>query len=233
MKALILAAGMGTRLEHLTKNTPKALVKTGGITLLEHTIRKLKQAGVTEIMINVHHFYEQIIDFVEKNDFGLNICFSIEKDALLDTGGGLKKAAWFFDDDKPFLIHNVDVISDIDLLEMYHFHCEEGVLATLAVRNRETQRYFLFDKNNFLCGRENLKTDECVLLPDSPPRTELKQLAFSGIHIVSPQIFAYMPKKDIFSITELYLHIPYRKVIAYQHDKGNWKDMGKISCYVL
>jgi NDP-sugar pyrophosphorylase family protein len=233
MKAMIFAAGKGTRLEHLTKHTPKALVKTGDITLLEHVIRKLKQAGVTEIIINVHHFYDQIIDFIEKNNFGLKICFSIEEDALLDTGGGLKKASWFFDDGKPFFIHNVDVISDINLQEMYDFHCKENAMATLAVRNRTTQRYFLFDKNNHLCGRENLKTNECILLPDSPPKTELNRLAFSGIHIVSPQIFDYMPTKDIFPITELYLNISPCKILAYQHDYGNWEDMGKISCYVF
>ena len=228
MKALILAAGLGTRLKHLTQHTPKALVKSGGITLLEHVIKKLKQADVQEIIINVHHFYEQIIDFIEKNDFGVKIRFSIENEQLLDTGGGLKKASWFFDDGNPFFIHNVDVISDIDLQQMLDFHCSKGALATLAVRNRQTQRYFLFDNHNRLCGRENLKTNECILLPDSPPKTELNRLAFSGIHLVSPQIFEFFPKKDVFPITELYLNIP-RQVLAYQHNYGQWADMGKIS----
>jgi len=227
MKAMIFAAGLGTRLEHLTKNTPKALVKMGGITLLEQVILKLKQAGVEEIIINIHHFYQQIIDFVAKNNFGVKIHFSIEAEKLLDTGGGLKKASWFFNDGKPFFIHNVDVISDINLREMYDFHCNNDVIATLAVRNRITQRYFLFDKNNRLCGRENLKTNECMLLPNSPPETELNRLAFSGIHVVSPEIFEFMPLKDVFSITELYLNIP-QKPLAYQHDYGTWADMGKI-----
>jgi NDP-sugar pyrophosphorylase family protein len=227
MKAIIFAAGLGTRLKHLTKNTPKALVKTGEITLLEHIIIKLKQAGVSEIIINVHHFYQQIIDFIENNNFDIKICFSIENEKLLDTGGGLKKASWFFDDNKPFFIHNVDVISDIDLQEMFDFHCRKNAIATLAVRNRETQRYFLFDAANRFYGRENTKANECILLPDSPPRAELHRLAFSGIHVVSPQIFEFMPQKDIFSITELYLNIP-QKIIAYQHNYGHWKDMGKI-----
>ena len=230
MKAMIFAAGLGTRLEHLTKNTPKALVKAGGITLVEHVILKLKQANVDEIIINVHHFYEQIVNFIRDNNFGVKICFSIEKDALLDTGGGLKKASWFFDDNNPFFIHNVDVISDINLGEMIDFHRKENAIATLAVRNRTTQRYFLFDKNNYLCGRENLKTNECMLLPHSPPKTELHRLAFSGIHVVSPQIFEYMPQKDVFSITDLYMNTPH-KTLAYQHDYGNWMDMGKITCF--
>jgi len=227
MKAIIFAAGLGTRLKHLTENTPKALVKADKITLLEHVIRKLKQVGVNEIIINVHHFYQQIIDFIEKNNFGIKIYFSVEDKKLLDTGGGLKKALWFFDDNKPFFIHNVDVISDINLQEMVNFHRQNNAIATLAVRNRETERYFLFDKNNHLCGRENLKTNEYILLPNSPPRTELHRLAFSGIHVVSPQIFEFMPQKDVFPITELYLNIPH-KIIAYQHDYGKWADMGKI-----
>ena len=227
---MIFAAGLGTRLKHLTEHTPKALVKVGEITLLEHVILKLKQAKVDEIIINVHHFYKQIIDFIEKNDFGIKFYFSIENEKLLDTGGGLKKASWFFDDNKPFFIHNVDIISDINLQEMYDFHCRKNAIATLAVRNRLTERYFLFDKNNRLCGRENLKTNECTLLSDSPPKTELHRLAFSGIHVVSPQIFEFMPSKDVFSITELYLSIS-SKIIAYQHNYGNWMDMGKITCY--
>ena len=228
MKAMIFAAGLGTRLKHLTEHTPKALVKTGGITLLERVILKLKQAGVEDIIINVHHFFGQIIDFVEQNDFGVQIRFSIEDKKLLDTGGGLKKASWFFDDNRPFFIHNVDVISDINLQEMYDFHCNSGAMATLAVRNRETQRYFLFDKNNCLCGRENLKTDERILLPYAPSETELHRLAFSGIQVVSPEIFAFMPQKEVFSITELYLNIP-QQVFAYQHDYGGWADMGTVS----
>ena len=233
MKAIIFAAGLGTRLKHLTQYTPKALVKAGEITLLEHIIYKLKQFGIQEIIINVHHFYEQIIDFIEKNDFGVKIYFSIEKEKLLDTGGGLKKASWFFDDGEHFLIHNVDVISDIDLNQMYNFHCQKNAIVTLAVRNRKTQRYFLFDNNNYLCGKENIKTNECILLPDSPPKTKLNRLAFSGIHLVSPQIFEFMPQKDVFPITELYLNMPHHQIFAYEHNYGQWTDMGKMECFVL
>ena len=228
MKALIFAAGLGTRLKELTQHTPKALVKVGGITLLERAVLKLKQAGVNEIIINAHHFAEQIISFVSQHDFGVKIHISLEKETLLDTGGGLKHAAHFFDK-SPFIIYNVDVISDIDLQKMYNFHCGQHAMATLAVRNRETQRYLLFDKNLQLCGKENLKTNEKNLIPNIPENTHLQRFAFSGIHIVSPEIFAFMPEKEVFSITELYLSVAQsQKIIAYLHNEDFWADMGKI-----
>ena len=227
MKAMIFAAGLGTRLQHLTQHTPKALVKFGGKPLLEHVIAKLKEVGVDKIIINVHHYAEQIIDFIHANDSGINIQFSIEENCLLDTGGGLKKASWFFDDEKPFFIHNVDVQSDLNLLEMYNFHCRNNALASLAVRNRDTQRYFLFDKKNRLCGRENLKINEKILFSEMATSEHLHRFAFSGIHVVSPKIFDYMPKEEIFPIINLYKNVN-KQVFAYPHDYGKWKDMGKI-----
>ncbi|MDR1181939.1 MAG: nucleotidyltransferase family protein [Bacteroidales bacterium] len=228
MKAMIFAAGLGTRLGRLTRDTPKALVEVGGKTLLEHVILKLKQAGVDDIIINVHHFSEQIIHFVNERSFDLNISFSIEKNKLLDTGGGLKKAAWFFNDDKPFFIHNVDIISDINLQEMYAVHCQKNGIATLAVRNRITERYLLFDDENRLCGKENLKVKNSVLLPGISSQATLQHLGFSGIHLVSPQIFEFMPRRrDVFPILGLYLTIA-DKIFAYKHNYGKWLDMGKI-----
>jgi NDP-sugar pyrophosphorylase family protein len=228
MKAMIFAAGLGTRLGHLTKHTPKALVNIGGKTLLEHVILKLKQAGVNDIIINVHHFHEQIIKFVNENNFGVDIHFSIEENKLLGTGGGLKHAAWFFCDANPFIIHNVDVISNIHLGEMYDIHCRKNAIALLAVRNRTTQRYLLFDDENRLCGKENLSTNKRIITPDTSPQIPLHRLAFSGIHVVSPRIFEFMPEtKDVFPITEIYLKIA-NNVLAYQHDYGKWMDMGKI-----
>ena len=232
MKAMIFAAGLGSRLKQLTQNKPKALVEVNGKPLLEHVINKLKQAGVSDIIINVHHYPQQIIDFVRSHDFGINISFSVEEDQLLDTGGGLKKASPFFDDGKPFFIHNVDVISDINLQEMYDYHLRENALATLAVRNRDTQRYFLFDENNRLCGRRNLKTNETILVPGTPSQASVHPFAFSGIHVVSPQIFAFMPKEDIFPVIDLYFNVN-NHVSAYLHDYGSWKDMGKIEDFVL
>ena len=232
MKAMIFAAGLGSRLKQLTQDKPKALVEVNGKPLIEYVINKLKQAGVTDIIINVHHYPQQIIDFVNNHDFGVNINFSLEKDQLLDTGGGLKKASHFFNDGKPFFIHNVDVISDINLLEMYDYHLKKNALATLAVRNRDTQRYFLFDDNNCLCGRKNLKTNEIVLVPDISPQVKLYPFAFSGIHVVSPQIFDFMPQEDVFPIINLYFKVN-NKVYAYPHNYGDWKDMGKIEDFVL
>jgi len=228
MRAMIFAAGLGTRLKELTQQTPKALVKVDGITLLERTILKLKQAGVDEIVINAHHFAEQIVDFVSQRNLGVNIHISLEKN-LLDTGGGLKQAAPFFDDGEPFIIHNVDVISDIDLLEIYHFHCRQKAMATLAVRNRHTQRYLLFDDNFQLCGRENTKTNEKNIISNIPENIPLQRFAFSGIQILSPEIFSFMPMKDVFPIIELYLSAAQsQKIIGFLHNEGNWADMGKI-----
>ncbi len=161
MKALIFAAGLGTRLRPLTNDHPKALVEVHGITLLEVAIRRLVAAGCEELIVNVHHYAEQVIDFIEKNgQFGIRIAISDERERLLDTGGGLKKAAWFFDDGQPFLACNADVLTDMDLAHFYQKHLETGVLATLAVRRRTTSRYFLFDEKMRLAGWQNAKTGE-------------------------------------------------------------------------
>jgi len=229
MKAMIFAAGLGTRLKELTRHTPKALVKTGEITLLERTIVKLRESGVDDIIINAHHFAEQIVDFVSQHYFGVKISISLENDLLLDTGGGLKHAEHFFNDGEPFIIHNVDIISDIDIQKMFHFHCRQQAIATLAVRNRNTQRYLLFNDNLELCGKENIKTKERLLVPNKLNNEPLQLLAFSGIHIVSPKIFSFMPAKNIFPITDVYFSAAQtQKVMAFVHNEGFWADMGKI-----
>lgn len=209
MKAMIFAAGLGTRLKPLTDTIPKALVPVGGKPLLQHTIEKLKLSGFDEIIINVHHFAEQIIDFVEQNNhFGIRIEFSDEREKLLDTGGGIKKASWFFDDDKPFLIHNVDILSNIDLHDLYTFHLKNNSAATLLCSDRQTSRYLLFDHNNYLKGWINQKTGAIKLpYPDFKPELHQK-LAFSGIHMLQPAIFRYMENfPDQFSIIDFYLSI--------------------------
>ncbi|MDR0368909.1 MAG: nucleotidyltransferase family protein [Bacteroidales bacterium] len=232
MKAMIFAAGLGTRLKQLTQHRPKALVEVNGKPLLLHVIEKLKQAGVDNLIVNLHHYPQQIVDFVRNNDWGVNICFSLEEDKLLDTGGGLKKAASFFDDGKPFFIHNVDVISDVDLQEMYHYHLKKNALATLAVRNRDTQRYFLFNENLCLCGRENKQINQRIVFPDISTETKLFPLAFSGIHVVSPQIFEFFPEEEVFPIIDLYTR-KHSRVFAFLHNYGNWKDMGKVEDFLL
>jgi len=227
MKALILAAGLGTRLKPLTDNKPKALVEVNSITLLEHTINKLKHAGVNEIIVNVHHFADQIKTFLEqKNYFDIYIEISDESYQLLDTGGGLKKASWFFDDNKPFFVHNVDVLSDINLGNLYQSHIINHSLVTLAVKDREASRYFLFDDSLQLCGWKNIKTGEVKI---SKNITEiLIPLAFSGIQILSTDIFKLINETGKFSLTDTYVGLAkYNKITGYRHDKDFWLDLGK------
>ncbi len=206
---MILAAGLGTRLKPLTDTMPKALVPVGGKPLLQHTIEKLKSSGFDEIIINIHHFGQQIIDFVESNNhFDIRIEFSDEREKLLDTGGGIKKASWFFDDGKPFLIHNVDILSNINLYELYAFHLKTLSPATLVCSRRQTSRYLLFDGENHLKGWINEKNGEVKSpFPNFNPEIHQK-LAFSGIHILQPSVFHYMENfSDKFSIIDFYLSI--------------------------
>ncbi len=227
MKAMIFAAGMGTRLKPVTDFKPKALAGIEGITLLEIVVNKLIHAGITDIIINVHHFAEQIIQFLkEKNNFGINICISDESDELLDTGGGLVKASWFFNDNNPFIAYNVDVLSDIDIENMIESHKQSCALATVAVRKRETTRYLLFDDMLHLCGWENNKTGEIKIIKRNPDI--LIPLAFSGIQILSPQIFAKTKLKGKFSMIDLYLELAvYNNIIGFAHNEGYWFDLGK------
>jgi len=206
MKAMIFAAGLGTRLKPITDNLPKALVPIAGKPLLEHVILKLKTAGFDEIIINIHHFPDQIIDFMKaNNNFGIRIEVSDERDELLDTGGGIRKVAWFFDDGKPFLVHNVDILSNIDLVELYNQHISTNSLATLVVSQRDTFRYLLFDKNRRLNGWINEKTGETK--PANLDQTQnYDKLAFSGIQILSPKVFELMEMSEKkFPIMDFYL----------------------------
>ncbi|MCX7798598.1 MAG: nucleotidyltransferase family protein [Melioribacter sp.] len=227
MKAFILAAGLGTRLKPLTDYKPKALIELNGIPLLEITIKKLLKFGFNDIIINLHHYAEQIINFLErKNFFNAKIEFSYEKDLLLDTGGGLKKASYFFDDKKPFLIHNVDVLTNINLLDLYEYHENKNAIATLAVQKRNSSRYFLFDEDNNLCGWKNCKTGKIILV--RKPLGKILEYAFSGIHIVSPKIFKYFPEKDVFSIVDFYLTVASKERITYyEHSNSIFFDLGK------
>jgi NDP-sugar pyrophosphorylase family protein len=206
MKAMIFAAGLGTRLKPLTDHMPKALVPVAGKPMLEHVIGKLKAAGFNEIVINVHHFANQIIDFLkEKNNFGIQIWISDETEELLDTGGGIKKAAHFFDE--PFLVHNADILSNVDLRTLYEHHLTSGNDATLLVSPRKTVRYLLFNDGNRLCGWVN--KDTLQTKPEGfvyQPEVQ-KEYAFGGIHIISPTLFNYMGDEwtGKFSIMDFYL----------------------------
>ena len=205
MKAMIFAAGLGTRLKPLTDHMPKALVPVAGKPMLEHVINKLIVAGVDGIVINVHHFAQQIIDFLkEKNNFGIQIWISDETGELLETGGGIKKAAPYFNE--PFLVHNADILSNLDLKAMYDFHVASGNDATLLVSPRKTARYLLFNEENKLCGWVNKETLQTK--PEGfiyQPETQ-KEYAFGGIHIISPSLFKYMEGwTGKFSIIDFYL----------------------------
>jgi len=226
MKAMIFAAGLGSRLKPFTETMPKALVPVAGIPMLEILIKHLQKNGINDIIINVHHFASQVIDFLKvNNNFGVNITISHEE-VLLDTGGGLKKAVWFFDDKKPFLVQNVDVISDLDYPDMLSTHNKTGAIASLAVSNRNTSRYFLFDDSMQLCGWENTKTGELKIV--RPEAQNLKRFAFSGIHIIDPAIFDFMNRNGKFSIVDTYLELASsHKINGYKHNPENWVDMGK------
>ena len=227
MKAMILAAGLGTRLKPLTDTIPKALVKVDGVTLLEQSLLHLKKSGINQVIINVHHFAGQIIEYLKVNhEFGMKITISDESGELLDTGGGLKKASWFFNDLNPFIVQNVDVISDLDLKKVVDYHFEKKSLATLVVKERETSRYFLFDDNLTLCGWENVKTGE-RLIPKQTA-TAFRQLAFSGIQVMDPEIFNFITETGRFSLTGMYLRLSTDYKIAGFIDKDSfWADAGK------
>jgi NDP-sugar pyrophosphorylase family protein len=230
MKAMILAAGLGTRLRPLTNDRPKALVEIAGRTLLEISLTRLHDFGIREVVVNVHHFADLVIAYLKANDnFGMRIEVSRE-DTLLDTGGGLKKAAWFFMEDssligQPFVLHNVDVISTIDLRRMMQFHTEHRALATLAVQDRATSRYLLFDEHLQLCGRRAGREGNPELIRASQ-RTEA--LAFSGIHLISPRLLEMMTEEGAFSIISTYLRLAAReRILSFRADEYYWRDLGK------
>lgn len=234
MKAMIFAAGLGTRLRPLTNHKPKALVEIKGTPLLELVIRRLIHFGFDDIIINVHHFADQIIAFVKlKNKFGVKIQISDERHQLLETGGGLKYAQSFFQDSQAFLVCNADIISDLDLKLMYDQHLVNDALATLAVRHRSTSRYLIFDKETqVLQGWLNTKNGDMKMRRHGADALQL--LAFSGIHIISPSIFDFMPNEEKFSIIDVYLKAAKtEKIIAYRHDDSFWLDVGKPESLAL
>ena len=224
MKAMVLAAGLGTRLRPLTNDRPKALVEVGGRSMLEITLTRLRAFGINDVIINVHHFADMVIEYLQANrSFGMRLEISREE-VLLDTGGGLKKAAWFFLEggrDEPFLVHNVDVISTIDLARMVRFHREHEALATLAVQARATSRPLLFDGAGQFHGRA---------AHGEPERgSGLHALAFSGIHVISPRLFEELTEDGGFSIITSYIRLAGHgeKILAFPADEYHWRDLGR------
>ena len=219
MKAMVLAAGLGTRLRPLTNDRPKALVEVAGQTLLQITLRRLSSFGIREVIVNVYHFADLILDYLKKNSFfGMRIEIS-QEEILLDTGGGLKRAAWFFrEDSQPFILHNVDVISTIDLTRMVQFHAEKEALATVAVQNRKTSRPLIFDGNGLFRGRQE------GAIPQG-----MQGLAFSGVHVISPQLLGMICEEGVFSIIDTYIRLASQgqRIQAFRADQYYWRDLGK------
>lgn len=231
MKGMILAAGLGTRLRPLTNDRPKALVEINGRTLLELTLTRLRSFGIHEVIINVHHFADMVIDYLKTHDnFGMRIAISRE-DVLLDTGGGLKKAAPFLLDDpssadEPFVLHNVDVLTNIDLARMVESHKENRALATLAVQDRKTSRYLLFDSSGNLCGRRAGSDGEPELVR---PAQTFDAFAFFGIHVISKRFLNMLSEDGAFSIITSYLRVAAagESIQAFPADEYYWRDLGK------
>ncbi|MBN1183569.1 MAG: nucleotidyltransferase family protein [Bacteroidales bacterium] len=228
MKAMVLAAGLGTRLKPLTDNKPKALVEINGKTQLELVINRLSAFGFKDVVVNVHHYAEMIIEYLKKNNnFGSSITISDERDKLMDTGGGIFKAAKFLKDGDPILVHNVDVYTNINLISLYNSHKKSNALATLAVKKRKTSRPYLVNSRNQICGWQNILTGETKL--SRPDEDGLTPLAYSCIHVVNPEIFLYMDSNEPFSITQLYLELSKTKPIeVYKHDNDIWLDLGSL-----
>ena len=226
MKAMIFAAGLGTRLYPITKDKPKALAPFMDTSLLAYNLKYLASSGITEFIINTHHFADKIEDYLkQKNNFGFNIKLSHEK-KLFDTAGGLAKAASFFDDNEDILLYNVDVISNISIQKMYLFHKKNNSKATLAVRDRQTSRYLLFDKNNILVGWKNISSGDEVWCNNEVD--SINQFAFSGIHWINTSLIKGL-KKEKQSIIPFYLEAGRKnKIMAFEHANDYWFDCGKI-----
>lgn len=228
---MVFAAGLGTRLRPLTDNMPKALVPVGGTPMLERVITHLIASGVDEIVVNVHHFAQQIIDFLRaKDNFGIRIDISDESDLLLDTGGGIRKARPFLDGNEPFLIHNADILTDLNIWKMYEFHTTHNADVTLLTADRTTSRYLLFDHDNCLRGWTNIKTGEVKPEGFVYNPTEFKKTAYGCLQVVSPSIFRELEKyagPEKFSIIPFYLSVCNQlKIVSYQQSDYKWFDIG-------
>lgn len=223
---MLFAAGLGTRLRPLTNDRPKALVELAGKSLLERAISQLKKAGIEELIVNVHHFADKIEDFFAENEnFGLNIHISDERAQLLETGGGLLKARLWLEA-APFLVMNTDVVTNLDLQALIQAHLESDAIATLAIRQRKTSRYLLFDESHQLIGWENTKTGAQRM---SRAVRDYTPYGFSGVHIIDPKLFDYMPDQLAkFSIIDTYLSAAKTELIqGFPHDEDIWYDVGK------
>lgn len=228
MRAMILSAGLGTRLKPFTDQHPKALAPVNGKSLLQRNVEYLLSYNIREIIINVHHFAGQIRDEIRNhNGWGAEITISDESEEVLETGGGLKKAEWFFNgSDVPFILLNVDILTDLNLDHFAAFHRKADALATLAVGNRQTSRYFLFDEEKQLCGWKNtLSGDEKICRNH---RGALSSIAFSGVHIINPELLSLITQKGKFSMVDVYLSLcGSHSIKAYDPGPFKFIDVGR------
>lgn len=233
MKAMIFAAGLGTRLRPLTDSCPKALMPLGNTVMLGYVLRRLIASGVNHAVVNVHHHPDMIAEYLERNDnFGIHIDISDERDSLLDTGGGLLHARRFLDDgsDMPIILHNADIYTDVDLRQMAYFHCGSGALGTLLVAERNSSRKLLFDSGMRMCGWQNVSTGE--IRPTGCDVSRLKGYAFGGVHIVSPAVFPLLERFALagskFSITDFYIAAcAHTDLLGYMPPEAyDWVDIG-------
>jgi NDP-sugar pyrophosphorylase family protein len=226
MKAMLFAAGLGTRFKPWTDKYPKALAPVNGKSLLQRNIEYLQQYGITDVIVNVHHFADQVTNAIsENNGWGSNIVISDERDELLETGGGLLKAKNLFDSGERFITCNVDILTDLDLDELLAFHDRQGSLISFGVTSRKTSRYFLFDENNRLCGWKNVKNgDQKIVIPHSA----LIEKAYSCVVVFEPDIFSLIPFRGKFSLVDVYLALaPQHLIFGYDHTGDKFVDVGK------
>ena len=233
---MILAAGLGTRLKPFTDKHPKALAMVNGKSLLQRNIEYLQKIGITEVLVNVHHFADQIIDAINTNHgWGSTVTISDETDAVLETGGGLKKAAWYFGNETSFLLINADILTNLDLDALVAQHTNTGALATLAVSVRDSSRYFLFDETGKLCGWKNQNTGEYKPGHLNETNTEhLKAKAFSGIQVIDTKLLPLMQREGKFSMVDVYLDLcATHTILAYDHTGATLLDVGKPESLAL
>jgi NDP-sugar pyrophosphorylase family protein len=226
MKAMILAAGLGTRLKPWTDHHPKALAVVNGKSLLQRNIEYLQTFGIKEVIVNVHHFAEQIINVSQTNNgWGTNVVISDETNIVLETGGGLQKANWYFEQEENFVLMNVDVLTDMPLDKMINQHRHTNALATLAVTERATSRYFLFNDGNILCGWCNVQTGEEKIVR---PANKYYKKAFSGLHVINTKLLSLIQQQGKFSMVDVYLSLAKDHVIqCYDHTDYKFVDVGK------
>lgn len=229
---MIFCAGLGTRFKPWTDKHPKALAIVNGKSLLQRNIEYLQQYGITDIIINVHHFADQIIEAIQKNKgWGSNIEISDEQYELLETGGGLMKTKSLLNNNKSFLTINVDILTNLNISNLLSYHHQQDSLITLAVSNRKTSRYFLFDQHNRLCGWHNTKTGEEKIVI---PQHNLIQKAYSGIAVFNPSIFSHITQTGKFSLTDTYLDLcKTHPVLGYDHSGDKFIDVGKLESVVI